>query len=319
MTSRAVFLDRDGTLIEHYDYLTDPDQVKLVPFAGAALKQLRDRGFSLVLITNQSAIARGMLTEDKLDEIHNRLKNLLAREGVFLDQIYYCPYHPDGAIEKYRKESELRKPGPGMLLLASSELDIDLSRSWIIGDDDRDVEAGRRVGCRTIQIEISGSKMVRKGQSDPDYTAVNLKEAANLVVRYCDLSVENKAESNFESVAEKNEESLPDPVKATLLNDDSPADASVTKKAKRAGSNNDLLRHILRELQVQNREHRFTEFSIPKLFAGIVQMLVVLCLVMAFLFWSDPEGAVGSVHTCLLLGGVFQMMTLTLLMMHRNQ
>ena len=209
MTRRAVFLDRDGTLLEHYDYLTDPDQVRLAPHAGAALRQLRERDYVLVLITNQSAVARGMITEAKLSEIHGRMKALLAREGVFLDQIYYCPFHPEGAIEKYRRESKLRKPEPGMLLLAAEELDLDLERSWMIGDDDRDVMAGQRAGCRTILIETPGSSsLVRRGSAVPDYKAVNLKEAANLVVRYSkEKATVNKIEAIVEPEPETESES----------------------------------------------------------------------------------------------------------------
>ena len=113
MSNRVVFVDRDGTLIEHYDYLTDPGQVKLLATTSSALRLLKEHGFRVVMITNQSAVARGMLTEKKLAEIHDRLKTLLGRQGAFLDQIYYCPYHPEGAVEKYRRDSEThRGSGP---------------------------------------------------------------------------------------------------------------------------------------------------------------------------------------------------------------
>ena len=98
MSNRAVFFDRDGTLIEHFDYLTDPEQVKLLPTVATALRRLKDHGFYLVMATNQSGVARGLLTEKTLLKIHDRLKQLLAEEGAFLDQIYYCPFHPEGAV-----------------------------------------------------------------------------------------------------------------------------------------------------------------------------------------------------------------------------
>ena len=187
MSNRAVFLDRDGTLIEHYDYLTDASQVQLLPRTASALRLLKDHGYLLVLVTNQSAIARGMLTEETLFEIHNRLKELLGEKGVYLDQIYYCPFHPEGVVEKYRRESDMRKPAPGMLQLAGKEMDIDLSASWAVGDDDRDIQAGERAGCKTIQIDShTTSSFVHRGEANPDYRAVNLQEAANLILRFSD-------------------------------------------------------------------------------------------------------------------------------------
>jgi len=185
MSNRAVFLDRDGTLVEHYDYLTDPSQVQLLGTTTAALRLLRDHGFLLVMVTNQSAVARGLVTEAKLLEIHDRLKALLSEEGAYLDQIYYCPYHPEGSVAKYRRESDLRKPSPGMLQLAARELDIDLAQSWVVGDDDRDVQAGQAARCRTILLEQrKRSEFVHRGDSEPDFLAVNLQEAANLIVRH---------------------------------------------------------------------------------------------------------------------------------------
>jgi len=160
MTNRAVFLDRDGTLIEHYDYLTEASQVQLLPNTVSALKLLRQHGFLLIVITNQSAVARGMLTEKTLTQIHDHLKSLLGREGAYLDKIYYCPYHPEAVVDQYRRDSDLRKPKPGMLYLAEKELDIDLDRSWIVGDDDRDIETGKAAGCRTIMLESRGSSLV---------------------------------------------------------------------------------------------------------------------------------------------------------------
>ena len=187
MSNQAVFLDRDGTLIEHYDYLTDASQVHLLPRTASALRLLKEHGYLLVLVTNQSAVARGMLTEETLFEIHDKLKEQLAEQGVYLDQIYYCPFHPEGVVEKYRRESEMRKPAPGMLKLAAKEMDIDLARSWAVGDDDRDIQAGEGAGCKTIQIDShTTSSFVHRGQAKPDYRAVNLQEAANLILRFSD-------------------------------------------------------------------------------------------------------------------------------------
>ena len=185
MANKAIFLDRDDTLIEDPGYINHPDQVKLLDGVAEALRELKEMGYKLVVVSNQSAVARGIVTEEVLDEIHNRLKQMLAEKGTFLDQIYYCPYHPDGVIPKYRKESDWRKPSPGMLLAAANEMDIDLGQSWCIGDSRLDVEAGSRAGCKTILIDHSPyPKQPGQGEVAADYRAVNIKEAVNIIKRY---------------------------------------------------------------------------------------------------------------------------------------
>ena len=185
MSNKAIFLDRDDTLIEDPGYINHPDQVKLLDGVAEALRELKEMGYKLVVASNQSGVARGIVTEEALNEIHDRLKQLLAEKGAFLDQIYYCPYHPDGIIPKYRKKSDWRKPNPGMLLAAADEMDIDLSQSWCIGNSSRDVEAGLRAGCKTILIDHSPyPKQSWPGESAPDYRAVNIKEAVNIIKMY---------------------------------------------------------------------------------------------------------------------------------------
>jgi len=186
MSSQAVFLDRDNTLIEDPGYINHPDQVNLLDGVAEAIIELKELGYKLVVVSNQSAVARGIVTEKALAEIHDRLKQLLAEKGAYLDQIYYCPYHPEGVVRKYRKESDWRKPNPGMLLIAAEEMDIDLSQSWMIGDSSLDTEAGLRAGCRTIFIKHSWDKSAPGGPeaSKPHYNAVNLKEATNIIKRY---------------------------------------------------------------------------------------------------------------------------------------
>jgi len=152
MQRPAVFLDRDGTLIEHVPYLTDPAAVCLLPGVAEALKQLRRAGFAVVVITNQSAIGRGMLTEDRLDQIHTEMRRQLAASGTTVDAIYYCPIAPAGD-DRAVVEHPDRKPGPGMLLRAASELKLDLAASWMVGDLISDVLAGLNAGCRSVLLE----------------------------------------------------------------------------------------------------------------------------------------------------------------------
>lgn len=185
MSDKAIFLDRDGTLIEDPGYLNDPEQVKLLEGVAEALAELRTMGYKLIVVSNQSAVARGLVTEKVLDEIHNRLNQLLAARQVHLDRIYYCPYHPDGVIGKYRKDSDLRKPNPGMLLTAADEMGIDLSDSWLIGNSTSDIEAGLRAGCKTILINRSlDYKQSKPNQPSPDYKGVNMKEAVNIIKKH---------------------------------------------------------------------------------------------------------------------------------------
>jgi D-glycero-D-manno-heptose 1,7-bisphosphate phosphatase len=149
----AVFLDRDGTLIEDCGYLQDPALVRVLPGVADGLRRLRSAGFVCVVVTNQSGIGRGMFAEADYHRVHAEMVRLLSAHGATLDAAYFCPAAPaaDGV-----DEHPDRKPSPGMLLRAAAELDLDLASSWIIGDAPRDVEAGRRAGCRGILVGPDG-------------------------------------------------------------------------------------------------------------------------------------------------------------------
>lgn len=165
----AVFLDRDGTVLELVPYLNRADQVRLAPGAGAALRRLRTAGFALVVATNQSAVARGLLDTEGLRRIHLRMDELLRREGVQLDAIEFCPHHPD-----YTGACACRKPRPGMLRRSAHALDLDLRQSFMIGDNRPDIEAGRNAGVRTVLLRTghgleAGQALKAAGvQEDPD-------------------------------------------------------------------------------------------------------------------------------------------------------
>jgi D,D-heptose 1,7-bisphosphate phosphatase len=185
MADKAVFLDRDDTLIEDTGYINSPQQVKLLPGVAGALIQLRKMGYKLIVVTNQSGVARGIVSEAVLGKIHKRLNELLEKDRTHIDKFYYCPYHPEGVIPKYRQESDMRKPKPGMFFLAAQEMDIDCSRSWAVGDSYRDVTAGRRAGCRTILIKSSLRPAIKKlGDPEPDKIAINIKEVVNIIKMY---------------------------------------------------------------------------------------------------------------------------------------
>lgn len=152
MTDAAVFLDKDGTLIEDVPYNVDPRRIRLLPGVASGLAQLHAAGYRLVVVSNQSGVARGYFPESALRVVETRIRALLAPAGVPLAGFYYCPHHPDGIVPAYARVCDCRKPAPGLLLRAARELRIDLRRSWCVGDILHDVEAGRRAGCRTLLL-----------------------------------------------------------------------------------------------------------------------------------------------------------------------
>ncbi|UCG46167.1 MAG: HAD-IIIA family hydrolase [Phycisphaerales bacterium] len=340
MSDKAIFLDRDDTLIEDPGYINNPDQVKLMDGAAEALIELRNMGYKLVVVTNQSGVARGIVTEQVLAEIHNRLKQLLAEKGAFLDQIYYCPYHPEGVVAKYRRESELRKPNPGMLLAAAEEMDIDLAASWAIGNGARDVEAGLRAGCKTILIEHSHEhRRPRPGEPVPHYRSVNIKEAVNIIKKHIRSSRDGQIEAGpvsqkqmtptgeaakpagaFERPVGPPAEP-PVPAKPEPL-DQPPKPENAEPQTKQpalqtsADRHEELLGAILEQLRSIHRTEMFGEFSTMRFLAGLVQVLVLFCLLVTVWLLTKPERQDSAVLIALGFAAVLQLMSLTFFIMH---
>jgi D-glycero-D-manno-heptose 1,7-bisphosphate phosphatase len=148
----ALFLDRDGVIVEEADYLCDPSQVRLLPGSAEAIAEVNRRGIPVVVVTNQSGVARGYFSESCVADVHRSVDELLAKHGAHINRYYYCPHHPTQGLPSYRIECECRKPRPGMLLQAASDLSIDLNHSYLVGDKISDLEAGARAGCRTILV-----------------------------------------------------------------------------------------------------------------------------------------------------------------------
>lgn len=148
----AVFLDRDGTLTEPRHYPSRPEDLVLQACVGPPLRALQQAGFALVVVTNQSGLARGLFDEAAVPPMHRRLRALLAGHRVRLDGIYLCPHHPSGSVPRLSVVCSCRKPAPGMLHRAAGDLDRDLSSSWMVGDSAGDIEAGRRAGTRTALV-----------------------------------------------------------------------------------------------------------------------------------------------------------------------
>ena len=182
----AVFLDRDGTLIEDVDYLSGFDQITLFPWTIDALRLISRAGFLTVVVTNQSAVARGIVTEDFIRETHAELNRRLERGGANIDAFYFCPHHPDASIERYRGQCRCRKPEPGMLEDAARDLSIDLSRSWMVGDRWIDVSAGHAAAARSVLVRSGHAARVQETAAHgirADAILNNLMEAVGWILR----------------------------------------------------------------------------------------------------------------------------------------
>lgn len=182
MPQPAIFLDKDGTLIEDVPYNVDPAQIRLCEGAAAGLRSLHQAGYQLIVITNQSGVARGYFPEVALIVVEWRLRMLLTEFGVPLTGFYYCPHHPDGAVSPYAISCNCHKPQPGLLHQAAIDHDVDLTQSWFIGDILNDVEAGRAAGCRTVLIDNGNeTEWILSHQRLPHHTVSNLVDAAQVI------------------------------------------------------------------------------------------------------------------------------------------
>jgi D-glycero-D-manno-heptose 1,7-bisphosphate phosphatase len=175
---KAIFLDRDGTINRYVGFLRNIDDFELLSGVANVIKKINTSGYLAIVVTNQPVIARGEVTREQLQEIHNKMETLLGVEGAYLDAIYYCPHHPhkgyEGEIPELKIDCDCRKPKPGMLLKAAEEFNIDLSQSWMIGDGENDVKAGKAAGCKTVLIDT--------GKFGQDITAPSLLEAVREIV-----------------------------------------------------------------------------------------------------------------------------------------
>jgi len=315
--SKAVFIDRDNTIIEDPGYISDPGAVKLLPGVELAIKSLAQAGFKSIVCTNQSGVARGMLTEDDLESIHAEVRRQLADKGAHLDAIYYCPFHPQGTIDQYACESDLRKPKPGMLLRAAEELDLELAQSWMVGDSARDIEAGQRAGCRTIRVRIAGETSTTTSErnvdaAQADFTVRNLVEAARIIVRENDRTGTWEAVTPSAAVATAPPNSQgrsPQPdARLSEEGDDAPMDDSRVRM--------EILSHVRRLV----RHSELEEFSFLKLAGGIVQMLALLTLLIAVLYFlGSGSGRVPVATFWAIISVAMQAMALTFFTIQRNK
>lgn len=181
--SPAVFLDKDGTLLENVPYNVEPCLMKLAPHVARGLRILGRLELPLVVVSNQPGVALGHFDHDRLADVADRLQEMFAINGARLAGCYWCPHHPGGTVPGYAGACDCRKPSPGLLLQAAGELGLNLARSWFIGDILDDVEAGRRAGCRTILVDNGGETEWRQDipERRPDAVVGEFQEAARCV------------------------------------------------------------------------------------------------------------------------------------------
>jgi D-glycero-D-manno-heptose 1,7-bisphosphate phosphatase len=195
----AVFLDRDGTITREVGYLRSPAQLRLLPRAASAIKRLNDGGFAVIVTSNQSGVARGLLTEADLALTNEALQRRLARHGARVDAFYFCPHHPEVGPPRYRRRCRCRKPSPGMLLRAARELGLDLRQSFSVGDSARDLLAGKRAGCRSILVRTGYGRATEAkltGSPSPRYSGNSpLRLLASSTPRFPDHIADDLAEA----------------------------------------------------------------------------------------------------------------------------
>ena len=188
--NKAVFLDRDGVLISDVHLLTRTEQITILPNVASALRDLARAGWKLMVASNQTVVARGLVSEVEVGEIHRTICSaIVAQGGAQIDAWYYCPHHPQATVTAYRADCDCRKPRPGLLLRAAVEHDVDLARSFMIGDRMTDIIAGASAGCRTVLVETGQHLAPLIETSDsiddsilPDHTCASLAEATRWIL-----------------------------------------------------------------------------------------------------------------------------------------
>ena len=187
MSSKAIFIDRDGTLNEDVGYISDPKEFRLFDFAPEAVRLINNSGFLVIVLTNQSGIARGFLTEEILGRLHGKMESELAHRGARIDRIYFCPHHPEIGEPPYKVDCDCRKPKSGLILQAATEMDVNLKKSYVVGDRYRDMEMGQAVGATGVLVltgfgrEEALTPPANRLQQ-PEHVAENLVEAVRWIL-----------------------------------------------------------------------------------------------------------------------------------------
>ena len=298
----AVFVDRDNTLIEDPGYISRPDQVRLLAGTAESVARLRAAGYPVVVVSNQSGVARGYFTEDDLTAVHRRMQQLLGEQNAGVDAIYYCPFldGEEATVERYRRDSHLRKPKPGLLLMAADEINLDLSKSWMVGDSVKDVQAGRAAGCRTILIGTGHDN----GAHDADHLSADFSTAVDIILAENATEATPEADAMIPTLGEADTRAS-----GEAPNRPTAADAQEPRSEVHTNGIDATLRHILEELRTARRERQYSDFSIAHL-AGAVAQAFALCAI-GWGLYDMIDGEPGRAVPPLLVGIAFQTMALT--------
>lgn len=300
MPRPAIFFDRDNTLIVGNDYLGDPAKVELVPGAAAAVARANHLGYSVVVVSNQSGVARGKYAEADVRAVNARVDELLraGHPDAVVDRHEFCPHHPEADVEAYRKSCDCRKPRPGMILSAAAELGLDLPFSWLVGDAPRDIEAGVAAGCRTILFRdpllLPSPAADAPEVVKPEFVATTLAEAMDYVERHTRRALAlrgEKAEENVEQTFAATSPLAAEPVDDRALDE-------------------------LRKLNDHFERHfDQADFSVARLLAGVAQVLALALLFLAYLNFGETIQFLGLILTALFV----QVLTATLLVFDMNR
>ncbi len=178
---KCVFLDRDGVLIKDVGYLKNPDDIILIPQTIEALKDLKKIGFLLIIVTNQAGIAKGFFTMDDLERVNKKLMKVYETSGIIIDDLYFCPHHENGSVEPYNIKCSCRKPDLGMVVKGVEKFDVDINKSFMVGDKDSDILLAKNSGLRSFYVE--NSMYEHDKNIIPDFYVSDLKEAAGIIIK----------------------------------------------------------------------------------------------------------------------------------------
>jgi histidinol-phosphate phosphatase family protein len=350
MADKAVFLDRDNTIIANDGYLGDPTKVRLLPGAAAAIASMRRLGYRIIVVSNQSGVAKGLFDEAAVEAVNQEMiRQLREQAGAHVDASYYCPYHPDAVVPEYKVDHQWRKPKPGMLKAAAADFDLDLTRCWMVGDMQRDIAAGSAVNCRTILIGDPD----HPPQPAPDETMVtphfivrSLADAARIIVReQNNLQTHAAALPAVETGSVLTNSPTPDPAAAetpigamSAQTVDAMADALAERLRKQiseaiiAPDLKSSVDTLAQQMQNAHRQHQMPEFSMSLMLAVLLQGIVFLLLGLAI--WDaisyfnivatkDQYWWLGRIYTMLwailwlAMGALFQAAVAALYLRHR--
>lgn len=288
----AVFLDRDNTLIHNDGDLGDPEQVRLIDGVAHGLRSLREAGYHLVVVTNQAGVGRGKFTEDDVDAVHQRIAALVDEQADatgLIDRFYYCPYHPEATVAEYCRDHPWRKPNPGMLLQAARDMGLDLAHSWMIGDQERDVIAGRAAGVHTALVSRDLELAQR---TTPTATVSTFTDAVRAVLSNGGIGRVHDA-------------------RASKAIEPSPNSSSLTNSSPQMDVNQ--LRRSLTDLteELRSERARRAEFTMLKMAAGACQLLAVLLALLGLLQLSNTD----LFFKWMIGAALAQMLTITLLLL----